>query len=93
MPVGKPQECSYLVEREAELAGTPNEREPLKVHGSIHPVPPLGARRRREKPDFLIPSDRLDVAAGTLRERADRQPGYVMGYRFHSLSFSLLNLE
>src|SRR3546814_9981545 len=41
---------------------------------TIEPVTAFAARRQRKQADFLIISDRFDVAPGALRHDADWQP-------------------
>src|SRR3546814_3679286 len=65
---GQLQQRAYLVQREAQLPGPPHKAEPHEMAMTIEPVTAFAARRQRKQADFLIISDRFDVAPGRSAE-------------------------
>src|SRR5262245_24757773 len=69
----KPQKLADLVEREAQLARTPNENEALRMFVGVEPMPAGAARRIWQNTDSLVIANGLDVHLGLLGKRADGQ--------------------
>jgi hypothetical protein len=69
--VHKLQQRADLVEREAELASPADEAEAPGLSLGVEPMASSAARRERHQPDPLVVPDRLDVAAGSLRQGPD----------------------
>src|SRR5438552_9432186 len=80
-PIDEPQQRADLVEREAELSAPPDKAQALDLFFAVQPVSPFAPGGARDQPDALVVADRLDVAAGALRQDADRQPDGRRGYR------------
>jgi len=68
---GEPQQVSYLVQGEAELAGPADKDQALYVFARVDAVAARRAFRLRDEADPLVIADRLDVAAGAPRRFAD----------------------
>ncbi len=73
-PIDEPQQRADLVERETELSAPPDETQALDMIFAVQPVPPFGPGGAGHQPNALVVADRLDVAAGALRQGSDRQP-------------------
>jgi hypothetical protein len=74
-PIDELQERPDLVQREAELAGPADEAQPQALGFSVEPMAAVAPRSGRHQANPLVISDRLDVAAGSLRQGADAPPG------------------
>src|SRR5262249_1105523 len=72
-PVNETEQLAYLLDRETEIAASPDEVEPPDEALSIQAVPAHAAGWRRQQANSLIVADRLDIAAGAGRECAASQ--------------------
>ncbi len=80
-PIDEPQQRADLVQREAELSAPPDKAQALDMLFAVQPVSPFASGRAGHQPDALVVADRLDVAAGALRQGSDRQPDRSRGPR------------
>jgi hypothetical protein len=61
------QQLADFVKGEPQLPAAADEDEPLNVIAPIKPVPAFSARRRRQKANFLVIANRLDMDARSFR--------------------------
>jgi hypothetical protein len=69
------EQRAYLVQREAQFAGPPQESEPAYVLGAVASVTAAAWRRRQQADPFVI-TNRLNVTACPTREPADAHHGF-----------------
>jgi len=90
--VHQPQERPYLVQREPELTGPADEAQAPGLHVAVQAMAAPAPWGWRHQPDSLVIADRLDVAAGSLRQGADAAPGRSGRSRHDGLHSNRLNL-
>jgi len=74
------QQLADCLERKAELAAVPDEREPLYVRLPIATLVPSGTNGLGHEADLLVVADRLDLAAGCARKIANTD--FLAGHGF-----------
>jgi hypothetical protein len=67
------QQIADFVKSEPQLSAAANEDEPLQVIVRVKPVPAFSARRRRQKANFLVIANRLDMDARSFRYFPDSE--------------------
>lgn len=77
--IGKIEQVPYLFEREAEVAGAPDEAQPTKVFLPVSTIVAEGAVRSRQELDMLIVPNCFDFCAGCAGKMANRERFYCHG--------------
>jgi hypothetical protein len=75
VPVHEIEERSDLVKRETEFPPPADEAQAPGMGFAVQAMSALGPSGVGHQPDPLVVADRLDVAAGSLRQCADAKPG------------------
>jgi hypothetical protein len=65
--------ATNFIEREAKIAGSTNEGEPLDVAWPIEAISARSTSGLGKQADALVVADRFDVHAGLARKAADRK--------------------
>ena len=71
MVTSKGLQRAHLLDRKAEVATAPDERQALDVAFAVHALATFLPGGSREEPDGLVVADGWDVGPGSFRQGAD----------------------
>jgi Cd2+/Zn2+-exporting ATPase len=69
--LGEREQLADIIDIEGELAGVPDETQPLDLFSPVAALLAVGPRRRRQQADLLVVADRRDLHAGAPRSGDD----------------------
>jgi hypothetical protein len=79
--IGQPEQGAHFLEREAQVSRPAYERKALELDHAETPKASFRPGGPAEQADPLVVADRLDVAAGLLRELANGNVGSKIVHR------------